>query len=282
MHSAALLAIANISDTAYDKSYINSNKKKHKYKCSIWNKSMGYTYDFNISGSSELNTKGKATVFGVDTSPFLLGSGVSFVSSVFVGCSRENLCYTSACSNSDGFISGLKFSWHNKSYGNLNLLCSYGVIKTGNQDCFIRSHMFSGGIRYTNTLPLKGGFAIGPLIQLDYTQIGSEDTKMKYVSINHQNFHNFKTAAGLNLQFVNGDFRASVGTKFNKKFGEDIAGICRDKDASSPKKIASSCLEINTKINWTIKKKTSVGLTLGKFCCGRSGYSANLTLSVAL
>jgi hypothetical protein len=276
MHSAALSILADVSDAVYDKSLISTGKYN------IWNKTMTYHHNFKTSTRSDLSSNGKTIVFGVDAIPLLLGDGINLVPTVFLGSSRENLSYDSSNSIGSGFIGGLKLCWNIEDYGNLIFLCSYGNIGNGSRDYYARTHLFSTGICCNGALLLEENVALMPQIQLDYMSIIPENIQIKYASVNHKNFHNLKTAAGVSLRFTNDNLAASVGAKFVKRFGGNLSGTCCGKEIPSFEKNSSSHLELNAKISGEINDAMHIDLTVGKTCDGRKGCSAGLTLSVAL
>jgi hypothetical protein len=276
MHSASLSVMADMLDAAYDKSSFH-NSKYH-----VWNKSMCDVYDFIVSsGACRLHTEGKAVLFGADFTPFSVEKG-TIVASAFAGCSRKNFQYDNVYGDCFGSIGGLKLSWLNKDYGNVNMVCSYSTSRTGPKDCLIRAHQFSIGARYSNALPLGDNVFIVPLTQLEYLHTLLQDTQMEHVRVNHQNYHNMRAAAGLSLQFASNDFKVSVGTKFIKKFGRGMTGKYKDTDIQSPQKIGSSQLQISAKICGKLNDNASVDLTVGKYCSSRKGTFMNFTLSMAL
>ncbi|MDR2794344.1 MAG: autotransporter domain-containing protein [Holosporaceae bacterium] len=243
---------------------------------------MTYKYDFNVAGSAnDLNTRGNDTVFGADAKPIVLEDGSRLVTSVFAGCLKENNRY-SVNSNNNCTIGGMKLSWISENYGSASLICSYAAVRNGNPDCVLRSHAFSLSSRYTNDLPLVKNISLVPLAQLDFAHVISENTKVKNTRITQENSNNLRASVGTNLQFYSDKFKASLGAKFNKKFGKEGNKSFNNINIRSPHKISASYVEYNAQISGRINNNVNVDLAVGKSSGGRKGISANLTLSAAL
>jgi hypothetical protein len=282
MHSTALLTVLDISDAVHDNPVWSQNNSLLKEKYHIWNRSLTYNYDFGVSHNKHaINNKGNATIFGVDGEQLMLNGGNSFVPTIFGGCLRENFRY-SINSHSNSSIGGVKLSWFNEDCGNLSMILSCGAVRTGNSDCVLRSSAFSVSSRYINSLPLKENISVVPMVQFDYSHITSKDAKTKNILVNQGNFYSLRASAGLNLQLESGDFRASVGAKFHKRFGENVSKTFEGVNVHSLEKISRSNVELSAKISGKISDGITVDLAVGKSFGGRNGASLNLTLSAAL
>ncbi|MDR2794755.1 MAG: autotransporter outer membrane beta-barrel domain-containing protein, partial [Holosporaceae bacterium] len=281
-HMAVLSSITSTFDAIYDNGIKIEDSAVLDGKHRVWNRSRTYDYNFHLSGSnSTIDIRGYSTVFGVDAKPLPLENGRLFVPTLFLSCVRED-SYHTRCNHSNSSIGGLKLSWLDEDYGNTSLICSYGTVRTGLKDCTIRSHVFSLSSRYTNSLPLGKNISLVPLAQLDYSHMITEDTLTERLLMRHNNLQSLQTSVGMDLQFNDGYFSASVGTKFNKTFRENENLKINGSVFSPPTKISSSYQELNAKISAKINDTLFLDMLMGKSFGGRNGASMSLTLSFAL
>ncbi|MDR2682195.1 MAG: autotransporter domain-containing protein, partial [Holosporaceae bacterium] len=179
-------------------------------------------------------------------------------------------------------ISGLKFSWLNEDYGNVSVICSYGGVKSCSKNSTLRNHVLSLSSRYDNSFRLNKYFSVVPLVQLDYTNTIVKNAQIEQLLVNYENCHSLRASAGLNLQYKMGNFKASIGTKFSKRFGEEISGTSRGLTIKSSEKISRSYGEYNAKISGKINNTMSIELVVGKSYAGRKGTCANLSIAAAI
>jgi hypothetical protein len=127
-----------------------------------------------------------------------------------------------------------------------------------------------------------GNISLVPTAQLDFAHMISENTKVKNTHITQENSNNLRASVGVDLQFRSDKFKASLGAKFNKKFGKERSKSFNNINIDSTHKISDSYGECNAQISGKINNNVSIDLAVGKSFGGRKGISANLTVSATL